>query len=155
MAVTWNKEAFFDKASKGSFAARSARTDVYVNNCEIFRSGGYETESGKEVELDPSAMLEGTIVYDSPISLDEVPAISEPTVTGVANTGSIEMGRELQMKGLNPVILNLADAYIACGWYYKGSNAQEESLCRQSTLSQSLFQYYDETCRDQWSSLQG
>ena len=144
MAITWNKRAFFDKASKGSFAARAARADVYANNCEIFQAGVYETESGKEVELDPSAMLEGTIVYDSPIALDEMASLSEPTVTGVANIGSIEMGRELQMKGLNPVILNLADAYIACGWYYKGSNAQEESLCRQSTLSQSLFQYYDE-----------
>lgn len=142
MAVTWNKEAFYQKASKGSFAARAARADVYVNNCEIFRAGGYETESGKEVFLDPSAMLEGTVVYDSPVSLAETAPVAEPTVTGVANMGSLEMGRELQLKGFNPVILNLADAYVACGFYYKGSNAQEESLCRQSTLSQSLFQYY-------------
>ena len=90
MAVTCNKEAFFEKASKGSFAARAAWADVYVNNGEIFRSRGYETETGRKVELDPSAMLEGTVVYDSPIIMDEVPTISEPTVTGVANTGSIE-----------------------------------------------------------------
>lgn len=144
MAVTWNKDSFFLKASKGSFAARAARADVYLNNCEVFQAGAYKTESGKEVVLDPSEMLDGTVVYDSPIALDAVTSLAEPTITGVANMGSLEMGRELQLKGYNPVILNLADAYVACGWYYKGSNAQEESLCRQSTLSQSLFQYYDE-----------
>jgi uncharacterized protein (TIGR02452 family) len=142
MAVTWNKEAFYQKASKGSFAARAARADVYKNNCEIFQAGGYKTESGKEVSLDPSTMLGGTVVYDSPVALVESAPLAGPTVTGVANMGSLEMGRELQLKGFNPVILNLADAYIACGWYFKGSKAQEESLCRQSTLSQSLFQYY-------------
>lgn len=88
MTVNWNTEAFFEKASKGSFAARAARTDVFKNNCEIFQAGGYVSESGKEV------------------------------------------------------ILNLADAYHACGFYHRGSHAQEESLCRQTTLSQSLYQYY-------------
>ena len=143
MSVTWNKEAWFAKASKGSFAAKAARVDVFKNNCEIFRAGGYETASGKAVELTPGPMLDGTVVYDSPIEVPDTVLASEPPVTGVANIGCLELGRKLQLKGYNPVILNLADAYAACGFYMRGSNAQEESLCRQSTLSQSLYQYYD------------
>ena len=143
MSVTWNTEAYIAKASKGSFAAKAARVDVYKNNLDIFREGGYVTASGKTVTLDPSPMLEGTVVYYSPSpATDAVPGNGTP-LTGVANIGSIELGRELQLKGYNPVILNLADAYLACGWYERGSNAQEESLCRQTTLSQSLYQYYD------------
>ncbi len=142
MSVTWNKEAFFAKASKGSFAARAARTEVYRNNCEIFQAGRYTTASGRTVILDPAPMLDATIVYDAPVQIPATPEQEEPTRTGVANTGSLELGRELQLKGYNPAILNLADAYIACGWYYKGFNAQEESLCRETTLSQSLYQYY-------------
>ena len=142
MSVKWNIDEYVAKASKGSFAARAARADVYKNNCEIFQAGEYMTTSGKAVKLNPAAMLAGTVVYDAACQ----PLISEgepvKTLTGVANLGSIELGRELQLKGFNPVILNLADAYIACGWYYKGSSAQEESLCRQSTLSQSLYQFY-------------
>lgn len=141
-AIQWSIEEYAAKASKGSFAARAARADVYRNNCEIFQAGAYLTESGKTVTLDPSAMLEGTVVFDAPISLPAADGTPIATRTGVANIGSIELGRDLQLKGYNPVILNLADAYVACGWYYKGSNAQEESLCRQSTLSQSLYQYY-------------
>lgn len=144
MAITWNPDLFFEKASKGSFAAKAARADVYKNNCEIFQAGAYETVSGKTVELNPSSMLEGTVVYDAPVAIPEAEALYESPMTGVANIGCLELGRELQLKGYNPVILNLADAYVACGYYEKGSNAQEESLCRQSNLSQSLYQYYGE-----------
>ena len=142
MSVKWNIDEYVAKASKGSFAARAARADVYKNNCEIFQSGEYITTSGKVVKLSPSAMLAGTVVYDASCQPSPVGGETTTTHTGVANIGSIELGRELQLKGYNPVILNLADAYIACGWYYKGSSAQEESLCRQSTLSQSLYQFY-------------
>ena len=142
MAITWNPDAFFEKASKGTFAAKAARVEVYKNNCEIFQAGAYETVSGKTVELNPSPMLEGTVVYDSPVDVSRSVALGESPMTGAANVGCLELGRELQLKGFNPVILNLADAYTACGFYERGSNAQEESLCRQSTLSQSLYQYY-------------
>ena len=142
MSVKWNIDEYVAKASKGSFAARAARADVYKNNCEIFQAGGYMTTSGKTVKLNPAAMLAGTVVYDASCQPSTSEGKPVKTLTGVANLGSIELGRELQLKGFNPVILNLADAYIACGWYYKGSSAQEESLCRQSTLSQSLYQFY-------------
>lgn len=142
MAITWNPESFIEKASKGSFAAKAARKDVYTNNCEIFQAGAYETTSGKIVELNPSPMLDGTVFYDAPFAIPETAARNEPTLTGAANIGCLELGRELQLKGYDPVILNLADAYLACGFYHGGSRAQEESLCRQTTLSQSLYQYY-------------
>lgn len=144
MAITWNPDTYFEKASKGSFAAKAARADVYKSNCEIFQAGAYGTTSEKTVELNPSPMLDGTVFYDAPFTIPESAVQSEPPMTGVANIGCLELGRELQLKGYNPVILNLADAYVACGYYEKGSNAQEESLCRQSTLSQSLYQYYGE-----------
>lgn len=142
MAITWNPDIYFEKASKGSFAAKAARADVYKNNCEIFQDGAYVTVSGKTVELNPSPMLDGTVVYDSPVDVSRSVALGESPMTGAANVGCLELGRELQLKGFNPVILNLADAYTACGFYERGSNAQEESLCRQSTLSQSLYQHY-------------
>ena len=142
MSVKWNIDEYVAKASKGSFAARAARADVYKNNCEIFQAGEYMTTSGKIVKLNPAAMLAGTVVYDAFCQPSTSKGEPVKTLTGVANIGSIELGRELQLKGFNPVILNLADAYIACGWYYKGSSAQEESLCRQSTMSQSLYQFY-------------
>ena len=50
--------------------------------------------------------------------------------------------KEMLDEGYNPAVLNLADADAACGFYKKGLRAQEESLCRATTLSRSLYQYY-------------
>jgi len=46
---TWNPETFFTKVSKGSFAAKAARIDVYKNNCEIFKAGGYVSLNDKDI----------------------------------------------------------------------------------------------------------
>jgi hypothetical protein len=50
--------------------------------------------------------------------------------------------------GYNPAILNLASAKHPCGGYAQGLSAQEESLCRSSNLSVSLFQYGDIKYKD-------
>ena len=92
MSVKWNIDEYVAKASKGSFAARAARADVYKNNCEIFQSGEYITTSGKVVKLNPSAMLAGTVVYDASCQPSPVGGETTTTHTGVANIGSIELG---------------------------------------------------------------
>ena len=91
MSVTWNTGAYLEKASKGSFAAKAARVDVFKNNLEIFLEGGYVTSSGKTVPLDPAPMLEGTVVYDSPIPMPEAGSFDTPPLTGVANTDCLEL----------------------------------------------------------------
>ena len=77
MAITWNPDIYFQKASRGSFAAKAARVEVFKNNCEIFQAGAYETVSGKTVELNPSLMLEGTVVYDGPVDVSGTVASGE------------------------------------------------------------------------------
>ena len=113
MAVTWNPETFFEKASRGSFAAKAARADVFKNTCEIFQAGAYETVSGKTVELNSSPMLEGTVVYDASVTIPVADALSDPPMTGVANIGCLELGRELQEKGYDPV--NQIVGYLLSG----------------------------------------
>ena len=142
--VKWDVKAAFEKASKGSFAEKAVRIDVYKNNNEIFKAGCYETERGTVVNIKESnaACLSGTKVYSKPIRLGDIEEVEDGTAFDVRNIGCLEMAKKLVDNGFNPAVLNLADAYIACGWYYKGSSAQEESLCRMSTLSQSLYQYY-------------
>ena len=142
--IKWDASAALAKASKGSFAEKAVRIDVYKNNNEIFKCGSYETARGTVVNIREmnEKCLAGTKVYSRPIELGTVETIEDGTAFDVRNIGCLEMAKKLVDAGLNPAVLNLADAYTACGWYYKGSNAQEESLCRMSTLSQSLYQYY-------------
>lgn len=143
--VQWDVLAAREKAAKGSFAAKAVRKAVYDNNCEIFAAGGYVTTSGKEVMLptkERDAMLEGTVVYAEPFSVADVPMLDVAPRKEVHNEECLVMAKRLKDNGYNPAVLNLADLAIACGLYEKGSNAQEESLCRQTTLSQSLYQYF-------------
>lgn len=143
--VNWDAQAAREKAAKGSFAAKAVRKEVYDNNCAIFAAGGYVTAEGKAVNLDTTerdAMLGETIVYAEPFSVADIPMRDSAPRKEVRNEECLVMAKRLKNNGYNPAVLNLADLVIACGFYEKGSNAQEESLCRQTTLSQNLYQVY-------------
>lgn len=141
----WDTAAAAAKAAKGSFASKAVRVDVYKNNNEIFAAGCYRTSSKTVVILsrDQDPMLDGTKVYSQQISLPKGPTYNH-TATNVLNADCLKVAKEMIDAGLNPAVLNLADCYTACGWYPRGSKAQEESLCRVTTLSRSLYQYYTE-----------
>ena len=142
---TWRPTEERSRAGSGRYAASNFNRAVYYNNCKIFKAGGYQTESGKEVTLpEAAALARATVVYDSAIPLSSNTHILDDTVTGVANRDSMLVAKSLQQRGLNPAVLNLASRYHACGAYDRGSRAQEESLCRESTLSQSLYPFFDE-----------
>ncbi len=141
----WNAEAAIRQmAGGGRYACADVMRRVYRNNLEIFKAWGYRTQGGKEVALgDRSALLDGTKVYDSPFEYASVPCEYERLETGCVNADCVDVASVLVEKGLNPAILNLASRFHACGGYDHGAGAQEESLCRASTLSLSLYQYFD------------
>ena len=130
---------------KGRFVFGAIRSEVYKHNQEIFKAWKYESPSGKMIDLIGSRqqLLDATKVYREAVSAAEIPARYTTTQTGCANEDCLVVAKQLIDHGLNPAVLNLADAYHACGMYNSGSGAQEESLCRASTLSLTLYQYYN------------
>ena len=142
---TWSVTAYKEKAAKSSFAARAARTDVFKNNNEIFAAGGYRTDSGAAVQLqgNDDPMLKGTEVVSEKIKVPTFgPIVAAGTETSVINDDSFRVAKKMLDEGLTPAVLNLASPRTAGGGYHRGSGAQEESLCRASTLSRSLYQYF-------------
>lgn len=140
---TWDVTAYKAKAAKGG--VRFARIDVFKSNTEIFSDGGYLTDSGTHVQI-PGAddpMLKGTEVFSEKIKVPKLgPIVAAGTETSVINDDSFRVARQMLEEGLNPAVLNLASPRTAGGGYHRGSGAQEESLCRASTLSRSLYQYF-------------
>ena len=147
--IEWNSALAIEmynapKVSRFDDKAKDVRKNVYKNNNEVFKQWGYVASSGKDVCLgDKQKMLDATKVYREAFSVEGLPSTTDSTNICMEEMGSIESGKELLDRGLNPAVLNFADAYHACGMYNGGSNAQEESLCRVSTLSQTLYQYYN------------
>ena len=144
--LSWDaQQALFRMQTGGRFAFGAVRSDVYKHNLEIFKTWQYEAPSGKAVDLMGSRqqLLDNTKVYREVVSAAEVPSRFNAVQTGCANEDCLVVAKTLIDRDLNPAVLNLADAYHACGMYNSGSGAQEESLCRASTLSLTLYQYYN------------
>jgi uncharacterized protein (TIGR02452 family) len=59
----------------------------------------------------------------------------------VLNQDCILATRDLVEQGYNPALLNMASLYHPGGGVLQGSSAQEEDLCRRSTLAISLYQF--------------
>ena len=147
--LRWDhKRALFRlKNEGGRFIFGTVRGEVYKHNQTISKAWRYESPSGKTVDLPGSCqqLLDATKVYREAVSATEIPARYADTLTGCANEDCLVVAKGLIDQGLNPAVLNFADAYHACGLYNSGSGAQEECLCRASTLSLTLYQYFNKT----------
>ena len=144
--LSWDAQrALFRMQTGGRFGANAVRIDVFKHNDAIFKAWQYESPSGKMINLigTRQQLLDSTKVYREAVSAADVAPRFNTLQTGCANEDCLVVAKTLIDCDLNPAVLNLADAYHACGMYNSGSNAQEESLCRASTLSLTLYQYYN------------
>ena len=146
-SLSWdNKRALFRMENeKGRFVFGAIRTEVYKHNQSIFELWKYESPSGKTISLPGSRqqLLDATKVYREAVSAAGIAARYANLRTGCVNDDCLVVAKRMIDEGLTPAVLNLADAYHACGLYNSDSGAYEESLCRASTLSLTLYQYYN------------
>lgn len=124
---------------------RNELRHVYLDTLRIAAEGKYTACDGSEVVM-PSAkaMIEGTKFYTECLDASVVPCRESATEIEVLNTDSIKCGRMLLDKGLNPVVLNLADRFVPGGLVLNGSRAQEESLFRSTNLFLSMYRFKEE-----------
>lgn len=115
---------------------RPFRIKVFNENLNLFELGQYDTPSGETILLPhPRSQF-----YSEPFILDELPPL-EKTSIRVANEDCIEVARGLVRQGLTTAILNMASLRHPGGGAHNGAGAQEEQLCRRSTLLLSLYRY--------------
>ena len=145
-AQQWNSQIWLSgwwKASvtRGGDAKRALLTKVFMHNLDIFRDGAYRTETDRVVTLPVSGQfVEESEMFSSPISLS-AEYIKADTQISVLNVDCILATRDLVEQGFNPAVLNMASLYHPGGGVLQGSGAQEEDLCRRSTLAISLYQF--------------
>ncbi len=117
----------------GRYGKGDAQTTVYKLNAELFKSWSEpflgDRDSHREAKI-----------YKKEFNVD-CASLTDATVFGCVNADCVDVAQDLVDEGLHPAILNLASRTVPCGGYHKGASAQEESLCRSSTLSQSLYRF--------------
>ena len=125
----------------GRFGVNAAQKLVYTENNKLFKAwkdGTTEIDFG-----DYQAFLDNAKLYKTAFDVNDRGTMFSTTETGCINMDCVDLAECLISCGLQPVILNLASAKRSCGAYDLGLSAQEESLCRASNLSLSLYQYSD------------
>jgi uncharacterized protein (TIGR02452 family) len=145
-AQQWNSQIWLSgwwkaTVSRGGDAKRALLTKVFTHNLDIFRDGAYRTETDRVVTLPVSgAFVENSEMFSAPIQLS-AEYIKADTQISVLNVDCILATRDLVEQGYNPAVLNMASLYHPGGGVLQGSGAQEEELCRRSTLAISLYQF--------------
>lgn len=115
---------------------------IFRQTADCIRRGEYTTPSGRTVQLDFTDMLKGSRCYQQ-----EIPAISAPNVAGgarvlVENNDCLVTAERLVSEGYNPLLLNFASGGHPGGGVENGARAQEETICRRSTLTRSIYAFH-------------
>ena len=148
-AQQWNSQIWLSgwwkaSVSRGGDAKRALLAKVFTHNLDIFRDGAYRTETDRVVTLPVSgAFVEDSEMFSAPIKLKNDTKGDSPLLYhfDVLNQDCILVTRDLVEQGYNPALLNMASLYHPGGGVLQGSSAQEEDLCRRSTLAISLYQF--------------
>lgn len=118
---------------------------------EIIREGGYQIPGSSEwIDLAPSLrqMIYNSIWVKSAnypqqqLKLKRI-NLGFPTNIIVENIDCVEKAREWG-KEEGVVLLNMASSWTPGGGFLKGSKAQEEEICRRTTLIPGLYKYWEE-----------
>ena len=127
--------------NSGRFGIKAAGREVYAENTRLFHA--WKNDMATMDFGDYQTFLDKTRHYCTAYDVTGIGTRYYETQTGCVNADCVDLAEYLIREGYNPAILNLASARKPGGGYRDGLSAQEESLCRSSNLSLSLYQFGD------------
>lgn len=123
-------------------------TKIKARNAEIFKettkcikAGEYRTDAGNVIKLDVEPMVKGSECFHEEFSVADVPCQEAETKVVVELADCLDTAGRLVQDGYNPILLNFASAGHPGGGVERGSRAQEETICRRSTLTRSIYAF--------------
>lgn len=119
---------------------RALNAQIFKDTTAIIRRGWYTAPSGRRVDLDMEAMDKGSVCYKKEIPLASAPVRANSFIQ-VEPDDCLVVAQDLVSMGYRPVLLNFASAGHPGGGVERGARAQEETICRRSTLTRSIYSF--------------
>ena len=122
---------------------RNHNAEVFRETTNIIKAGYYTTPSGKRIDLDMQPMIDGSRCYHKDLGSVDAPKVEDEHFqrVWVEKEDCLKAAEQLVKAGYNPALLNFASAGHPGGGVEGGARAQEETICRRTTLSRSLFSF--------------
>ena len=117
--------------------------EVFRETTGIIKAGYYTTPSGKRIDLDMQPMIDDGRCYHKDLGPVDAPKLENGSVVRVEKGDCLKVAEQLVKEGYNPALLNFASAGHPGGGVETGARAQEETICRRSTLTRSIFSFDD------------
>lgn len=114
---------------------------IFKETTANIKAGGYTALSGRYVPLDMTEMIEGAECYHAELPAQQVSDCDGGTTETVERNDCLVAAQRLVKDGYHPALLNFASAGHPGGGVARGARAQEETICRRSTLSRSIFSF--------------
>lgn len=131
----------YDNYDPAIAARKRKNASIFRLTNQLIHTGGYTTPSGKRIPFDFTEMLAGGKCFHR-----ELPAAAAPDADGgtrvmVEGNDCLVAAERLVREGYRPALLNFASAGHPGGGVETGARAQEETICRRSTLTRSIYSF--------------
>lgn len=115
--------------------------EIFEDTTATIKAGAYTTPSGKKKELNLEPMVSGSVCYHTELPVQQVADAAGGTRVMVEMNDCLVAAQRLVSEGYNPALLNFASAGHPGGGVENGARAQEETICRRSTLTRSIYAF--------------
>ena len=120
---------------------KAHNVQVFEETITIIKQGFYIVPNGKRVDIYMQDMIAGERCYHRELKSVDKPKVKGGTVIHVSKSDCLKEAEALVKDGYNPALLNFASAGHPGGGVETGARAQEEAICRRSTLTRSIYSF--------------